>query len=102
MRATCPSSRRLPAAHCVLNYVPRRIRGDVLRRVDLQPHPRRAGQRLVVEVALPALVALVALLVLDDAAALAGHAVPDDGVLRETRLQPSAPRADGCFPRRGI
>ena len=79
-----------------------RIRIDVLRHRDREPHALRARQRGGEEVALPALVDLVALLHLDDAAAPVGHAVRDHHVLHDAGLQPLAQLVDRGLAHGGV
>src|SRR5262249_61484171 len=72
------------------SHIVHRIGIDVLAHGDGEPHALRAGQGGGEEVALPALVDLMALLHLDDAAAPIGHAVRDHHVLDDARLQAGA------------
>src|SRR3974390_3028221 len=77
---------RIDARGQAPHHVVHRIGIGVFAYRDGKPHALRTGQRGCEEIALPALVDLVALLHLDDTAAPVGHAVWDDDVLHDARL----------------
>ena len=84
------------------HHVVHRIGIGVLAHRDGEPHALRAREDGGEEVALPALVDLVALLDLDDGAAPVGHAVGDHHVLDDAGLQPVAQLVDRRLAHRGV